>query len=68
MLFFSGEVDQRDWELSISQKQRNLDHLTGVVEKLRKVIKGAETHLQQLFPLLKSERYPNLPEKLTFMV
>jgi aspartate--ammonia ligase len=41
--------------------------LTEVVEKIWKVIKGAETYVQELFPDLKTDRYPNLPDKLTFL-
>lgn len=59
-------VDQWDWELAISEEQRNLDFLTGIVEKLWKVLKGAEIHVQEHFPQLKT-KYPNLPEKLTFL-
>ncbi len=63
----SAYVDQWDWELAITEKQRNLDFLTEVVEKIWKVLKGAETHVQQLFPQLKTDKYPSLPEKLTFL-
>jgi aspartate--ammonia ligase len=62
----SAYVDQWDWELAITEEQRNLDFLTDVVEKLWKVLKGAETHVQELFPQL-GGRYPNMPEKLTFL-
>ncbi len=60
-------VDQWDWELAITPEQRNLQFLKEVVEKIWKVIKGAETHVQELFPQLKTDKYPNLPEKLTFI-
>ena len=60
-------VSQWDWELAITAEQRNLDFLREVVEKLWKVIKGAETYVQKLFPQLKTDKYPNLPEKLTFI-
>jgi aspartate--ammonia ligase len=63
----SAYVDQWDWELTITEEQRTLDFLTAVVEKLWKVLKGAETHVQELFPQLKTDRYPDLPEKLTFI-
>jgi len=63
----SAYVDQWDWELAITEEQRNLDFLTEVVEKLWKVIKGAEIHVQQLFPQLKTDQYPDLPEKLIFL-
>jgi aspartate--ammonia ligase len=63
----SAYVDQWDWELAITGKQRNLQFLREVVEKIWKVLKGAETHVQELFPQLKTDKYPNLPEKLTFL-
>ena len=63
----SAYVDQWDWELAITDEQRNLQYLTQVVEKIWKVLKGAETHVQELFPNLKTDKYPNLPDKLTFM-
>jgi len=63
----SAYVDQWDWEQAITEKERNLDYLTGVVKKIWKVIKGAETHAQKLFPQLKSDKYPDLPDELTFL-
>ena len=63
----SAYVDQWDWELAVTEDQRNLQFLTEVVKKLWKVIKGAEIHAQELFPQLKTERYPDLPGKLAFM-
>lgn len=63
----SAYVDQWDWELVITDGQRNLEYLTQVVEKLWKVLKGAEVHVQKIFPQLKTDRYPDLPEKLTFL-
>jgi aspartate--ammonia ligase len=63
----SAYVDQWDWEKSIRADQRNLNYLTETVESIWKVIKGAETFIQGLFPQLKTDRYPNLPEKLTFI-
>jgi aspartate--ammonia ligase len=63
----SAYVDQWDWELAITQDQRNLQFLKTVVEKIWKVLKGAEIHVQELFPQLKTDGYPDLPEKLTFI-
>lgn len=63
----SAYVDQWDWELAITEKQRNLQFLTEVVERIWEVLKGAETHVRQMFPQLKTEKYPALPEKLTFL-
>jgi aspartate--ammonia ligase len=63
----SAYVDQWDWELAITREQRTLPFLKQVVEKIWKVIKGAETHVQELFPQLKTDQYPDLPEKLHFI-
>jgi aspartate--ammonia ligase len=63
----SAYVDQWDWERVISAEQRDLAFLTQTVEKIWKVLKGAESFVQELFPQLRSTRYPNLPEKLTFI-
>jgi aspartate--ammonia ligase len=63
----SAYVDQWDWEKSIRADQRNLNYLTETVESIWKVIKGAEAFIQGLFPQLKTDRYANLPEKLTFI-
>ncbi|MCK4233103.1 aspartate--ammonia ligase, partial [candidate division WOR-3 bacterium] len=63
----SSYVDQWDWEKVITKDQRNLDYLKDVVKKIWKVIKGAEIHAQELFPQLKSDKYPSLPDELTFL-
>ncbi len=63
----SAYVDQWDWERVITAADRNLDFLTDIVKKIWKVLKGAETFLQEEFPALKDPRYPNLPEELTFI-
>jgi len=63
----SAYVDQWDWELAITEQQRNLKFLTQVVNKLWLVLKGAEANVQKLFPQLRTDRYPNLPDKLTFL-
>ena len=63
----SAYVDQWDWELAITAEQRNLKFLREVVKKLWKVLKGAENHVQELFPQLKTEKYPDLPDELTFI-
>ena len=60
----SAYVDQWDWELAITAKQRTLAMLKNVVRRIWKVLKGAETHVQRLFPQLKDGRYPDLPEEL----
>jgi len=63
----SAYVDQWDWEQAVTEEHRNLDYLTDVVEKIWKVIKGAETHVHGMFPQLKTDKYPDLPDKLTFI-
>ncbi len=63
----SAYVDQWDWELAISAEQRNLNLLREVVRKIWKVLKGAETHAQEIFPQLKTDKYPDMPDELTFL-
>jgi aspartate--ammonia ligase len=60
-------VDQWDWERAITAEQRHLDFLRDVVSRIWKVIAGAERYVQHLFPALENPKYPNLPEKLTFL-
>ncbi len=62
----SAYVDQWDWERAITAEQRNLTFLKDVVRRIWKVLVGAEEHVQQMFPKLKSE-YPSLPRELTFL-
>jgi aspartate--ammonia ligase len=62
----SSYVDQWDWERTINAEDRNLDFLKMVVKKLWKVFKGAETHVQEMFPALKDPKIPNLPDELEF--
>ena len=63
----SAYVDQWDWEKTITEKERNLAFLTQTVEGIWRVIKDAELYARELFPGLKSARYPLLPEKLEFL-
>ena len=63
----SSYVDQWDWEQVITADQRNLDYLTGVVKKIWKVIYGAGEFVRQEFPELNTDKYPNIPEELTFI-
>jgi len=60
-------VDQWDWEKIIAAEQRNLDFLKATVTSIWKVLVGAERFIQDLFPQLKTDKYPSLPEKLTFL-
>ena len=41
----SAYVDQWDWEKIITEKERNLQYLKEVVNKIWKVIKGVETYI-----------------------
>jgi aspartate--ammonia ligase len=63
----SAYVDQWDWERVMTEDERNLKYLKGTVEKIWKVIKGAEKHVQRHFPELQTDKYPDLPDKLTFI-
>ncbi len=63
----SAYVDQWDWELVMTDEQRKLQFLTEIVKKIWKVLKGAEDHVQGLFPQLKSDKYPSLPDELIFL-
>jgi len=63
----SAYVDQWDWELAITEEQRTLPFLRSVVEKIWKVLRGAEAHVMERFPQLQTDRYPNLPEQITFL-
>jgi aspartate--ammonia ligase len=63
----SAYVDQWDWEKAITADQRNLEFLKDTVKKIWKAIKGAEAHVQKLYPQLQSAKYPSLPNELTFL-
>jgi aspartate--ammonia ligase len=63
----SAYVDQWDWERAITSEQRNLEFLKSIVRKIWKVLVGAEKFAQEIFPELRTPRYPNLPEELTFL-
>jgi aspartate--ammonia ligase len=63
----SAYVDQWDWERVMTDDQRNLEFMTQIIKKIWKVLKGAETQLLDLFPQLRSDKYPSLPDELVFM-
>jgi aspartate--ammonia ligase len=63
----SSYVDQWDWERVITEKDRNLDFLKDIVNKIWKVIWGAGKMAQERFPALKTDKYPDIPEKLEFL-
>jgi aspartate--ammonia ligase len=60
-------VDQWDWERVMTADQRNLDFLKDIVRKLWKVIRGAGLRARELFPELKTDKYPDFPEELVFL-
>ena len=60
-------VDQWDWERGIAPDERQLGFLKEIVNRIWKVIVGAEEYVQERFPQLKTREYPDLPEKLTFL-
>ena len=62
----SAYVDQWDWELAITQKDRTIDFLKETVKKIWKVIRGAGAMIQETYPQLKTSMYPDFPEELTF--
>jgi aspartate--ammonia ligase len=62
----SAYVDQWDWELVISENQRNLAYLEQTVRKIWKVLKGAEKYVQELHPKLKG-KYPDLADRIEFI-
>ncbi len=63
----SAYVDQWDWEKVITEKQRSLEYLTDAVKKIWKVIYGAGEFAKEKFPQLKTDKYPDIPEELTFI-
>lgn len=56
-------VDQWDWERIISEKERNLDFLKYIVEKIYDVIRRTEKYICHQFKRLE----PILPPKITFI-
>ncbi len=64
----SSYVDQWDWERVITPADRNLDFLKEVVQKIWQVMYSAGKMAQEMYPNeLKNTRYPDFPEKLTFL-
>ncbi len=63
----SAYVDQWDWEQAIHFYDRDLDFLKHTVQAIWQVLVDAEEFLQDLFPQLKTSRYPNLPRRITFL-
>lgn len=63
----SAYVDQWDWERVITADERNLNFLTDIVKKIWTVLKVSEKFIQDQFPKLKTDKYPDLPEEITFL-
>jgi aspartate--ammonia ligase len=63
----SAYVDQWDWERVITPDQRSLEYLKDTVRRIWSVLYGAQTYIQGLFPQLEDDRYPDLPEEITFI-
>ena len=63
----SAYVDQWDWEKVITADQRDLEYLRIEVEKIWRVITGAESMVMDRYPELRDPRFPPLPEKLHFI-
>jgi aspartate--ammonia ligase len=63
----SAYVDQWDWERVITAEDRNIDFLKDIVKKIWKVIHGAGKMAQDMFPALKTDKYPGIPEELVFL-
>ena len=63
----SSYVDQWDWERVITADQRNLEFLKSIVKKIWKVLYGAGEYAKEHFPELRTDKYPDIPEELTFL-
>jgi aspartate--ammonia ligase len=63
----SAYVDQWDWERVVTPEERNLAFLTDVVQRIWKVIKEADVAVRDAFPSLDTDRYPPIPDELTFL-
>jgi len=63
----SAYVDQWDWEKAITPEQRTLGFLTETVKAIWSVLKEAESMLLGHYPRLFDDRYPPLPDELTFL-
>ncbi len=55
-------VDQWDWELVISKKQRNIEFLKEVVQKIFKALVQTQSYINKLYPCFKNK----LPKDITF--
>ena len=56
-------VDQWDWEMTISEENRNLEYLKSTVRKIYDVLKSTEYKIFRLYPHI----FPTLPSEITFI-
>ncbi|MGA1875445.1 MAG: aspartate--ammonia ligase [bacterium] len=63
----SAYVDQWDWELAIAEEDRTIDSLKSIVRRIWKVIRGAGLMVQEMYPQLRTSKYADFPEELTFL-
>ncbi len=63
----SSYVDQWDWEKAITAADRNLDYLKSTVRNIWQVIRGAGELVREKYPALRDEKFPDIPEELTFL-
>jgi aspartate--ammonia ligase len=63
----SAYVDQWDWERALAPEDRTLATLTEAVRGIWRVIRSAEELALELYPQLRDQRYPSLPDELTFI-
>ena len=63
----SAYVDQWDWERVINPGDRNLAFLKDIVRHIWRVLVGAEKFAQDMFPVLRDPRFPDLHEEITFL-
>ena len=52
---------------SSAPDERNLDFLRNTVQAIWRVLRAAEAKVQTRFPQLRTDRYPDLPEHITFL-
>jgi len=60
-------VDQWDWEKVITADERSLAYLKHTVRAIWRVLRSAEARVQERLPQLHDDRYPDLPEEITFL-
>jgi len=63
----SAYVDQWDWEKVITAGERDVAYLKHTVRAIWRVLRAAEARVQERFPQLRTDRYPDLPEEIVFL-